>query len=75
MYVNKASKASEASSNGTNNGRIICEGGTEGGAKGCVRSLPSRSGQAFVLAKNRGNTVASAQVSSGIDIMHPCWGL
>ena len=29
----------------------------------------------IVLAKCRGGTVTSAQVSSGIDIMHVCWGL
>ena len=29
----------------------------------------------IVLAKCRGGTVTSAQVSSGIGIMHLCWGL
>ena len=29
----------------------------------------------FVLAKNRGITVTSAQISGGIGIMHSSWGL
>ena len=29
----------------------------------------------IVLAKCRGGTVTSSQVSSGISIMHLCWGL
>ena len=29
----------------------------------------------IMLAKCRGSTVTSAQVSSGIGIMHLCWGL
>ena len=40
-----------------------CERGTEGVVTDRVRSESSRSGQAFVLAKYRGSTVTSAQVS------------
>ena len=29
----------------------------------------------FVLVENRGGTAARAQVSSGICVMHLCWGL
>ena len=40
VFVSEASKALEVSLSGTKNGRIICEGGTEGVVTDRVRSLP-----------------------------------
>ena len=31
--------------------------------------------EGFVLVENRGGTVTRSQVSSGICVMHLCWGL
>ena len=45
---------------------------------GCDRPRPFSviaSWAGIVLAKCRGGTVTSTQVSSGIGIMHLCWGL
>ena len=75
VSVGKASTASEANSSGTKTRCIVCKGGTQGVVTGRVRSLPSKPGQVFFLAKNHGSTVTSAQVRSDIRIMHPCWGL
>ena len=49
----------------------------EGNGRGCDRPRPLSViaiWAGIVLAKYRGGTVTSAQVSSGIGIMHLCWG-
>ena len=51
VNVSEASKASWASSSGTKNGRVICEGRTEGVVIGHVRSSSSRSGQVLCWSR------------------------
>ena len=72
--MSKASKVSYAmhSSSGTKNGYIICEGGTEGVVTGRARRCHYNLGR---LCAGQESTVTSAQVSSGIGIMHPSWVL